>query len=331
MDCDLVLEGGGVKGIGLAGAVTVLAERGYRFRRVAGTSAGALVGALVAAGVPAGRLAAMVDEIDYAAFQDPGWLDRVPVVGKALSVLFENGVYEGDAVRAWVEARLMEAGVRTFADLRIDDDAGTALPPGRRYRLVVMASDVSTGRLVRLPWDYARYGLDPDEQLVADAVRASTAIPFFYEPVTLEGASGRSVLVDGGLLSNFPIDAFDRTDGRRPRWPTIGVKLSARPEANQVPRPVNGPLGMVAAMVRTMVNARDQMHLDDPCVVDRTIFVDTGRIDATDFDLDRSEQRLLYENGRAAAGRFLDEWDWEDHLARCRGVAEEEEAADGRR
>lgn len=329
MDCDLVLEGGGVKGIGLAGAVTVLAERGYRFRRVAGTSAGALVGALVAAGVPAERLAAMVDEIDYAAFQDPGWLDRVPVVGKALSVLFENGVYEGDAVRSWVEARLMEAGVRTFADLRIDDDDGTSLPPGRRYRLVVMASDVSTGRLVRLPWDYPRYGLDPDEQLVADAVRASTAIPFFYEPVTLEGASGRSVLVDGGLLSNFPIDAFDRTDGRRPRWPTIGVKLSARPEANQVPRPVNGPLGMVAAMVRTMVNARDQMHLDDPCVVDRTIFVDTGRVDATDFDLDRGEQRLLYENGRSAAERFLDEWDWEDHLARCRGGAGE--AADGRR
>lgn len=329
MDCDLVLEGGGVKGIGLAGAVTVLAERGYRFRRVAGTSAGALVGALVAAGVPAERLAAMVDEIDYAAFQDPGWLDRVPVVGKALSVLFENGVYEGDAVRSWVEARLMEAGVRTFADLRIDDDDGTALPPERRYRLVVMASDVSTGRLVRLPWDYARYGLGPDEQLVADAVRASTAIPFFYEPVTLEGAAGRSVLVDGGLLSNFPIDAFDRNDGRRPRWPTIGVKLSARPEANQVPRPVSGPLGMVAAMVRTMVNARDQMHLDDPCVVDRTIFVDTGRIDATDFDLDRGEQRLLYENGRSAAERFLDEWDWEDHLARCRAVAGE--AADGHR
>ena len=38
---DLVLEGGGVKGIGLAGAVLALDQAGYRFQRVAGTSAGA--------------------------------------------------------------------------------------------------------------------------------------------------------------------------------------------------------------------------------------------------------------------------------------------------
>ena len=57
----LVLEGGGVKGIALVGAISVLEERDYQFRRVAGTSVGAVVGSLVAAlapaagaGVPAG-------------------------------------------------------------------------------------------------------------------------------------------------------------------------------------------------------------------------------------------------------------------------------------
>ena len=49
MFADLVLEGGGVKGIALVGAISVLEERGYQFRRVAGTSAGAIVGALEAA------------------------------------------------------------------------------------------------------------------------------------------------------------------------------------------------------------------------------------------------------------------------------------------
>ena len=48
---DLVLEGGGVKGIGLVGAISVLEGSGYTFPRVAGTSAGAIVGALVAAGM----------------------------------------------------------------------------------------------------------------------------------------------------------------------------------------------------------------------------------------------------------------------------------------
>ena len=46
---DLVLEGGGVKGIGLVGAVLTLSGSGYVFPRVAGTSAGAIVAALVAA------------------------------------------------------------------------------------------------------------------------------------------------------------------------------------------------------------------------------------------------------------------------------------------
>jgi len=32
-------------------------------------------------------------------------------------------------------------------------------------------------------------------------------------------------LVDGGVLSNFPITVFDRSDGEQPRWPTFGVKI----------------------------------------------------------------------------------------------------------
>ena len=41
-DADLVLEGGGVKGLGTAGAVMGLLDAGYRFQRVAGTSVGAV-------------------------------------------------------------------------------------------------------------------------------------------------------------------------------------------------------------------------------------------------------------------------------------------------
>lgn len=85
-------------------------------------------------------------------------------------------------------------------------------------------SDVTSGHMVRLPWDYPRYGLDPDTQLVADAVRASASIPFFFRPAALTmPAGGRAaVCVDGGMLSNFPIHIFDRTSGDV-RWPTFGV------------------------------------------------------------------------------------------------------------
>jgi NTE family protein len=87
---------------------------------------------------------------------------------------------------------------------------------------------LTLGQLVQLPWDYESvYGLDPDKMPVADAVRASMSIPFIFRPLTLTNATTKvtSTLVDGGVLSNFPIDSLDRTDGRQPRWPTFGVTV----------------------------------------------------------------------------------------------------------
>ena len=51
-----MLEGGGVKGVGLVGAYAQLTEAGYEFHRIAGTSAGAIVGALIAAGMSPSEL-----------------------------------------------------------------------------------------------------------------------------------------------------------------------------------------------------------------------------------------------------------------------------------
>ncbi len=100
-----------------------------------------------------------------------------------------TGVYRGDYAHDFIAHQLRDLGVSTFGDLRLDDDE---LPPEQRYRLVVTAADVTTGQLVRLPWDYHRlYGLDPDEQPVADAVRASMSIPFVFRPVTLTSVTGR--------------------------------------------------------------------------------------------------------------------------------------------
>lgn len=314
-----MLEGGGVKGIGLAGAITALDAGGYRFERIAGTSAGALVGALVAAGMSPTRLEAIMRAVDYEEFADEGLLDRLGILGKGLSVIFEQGVFEGERVREWVAARLEEQGIRTFADLQLGPDPDGDLPPERRYKLVVMASDISRGRLVRLPWDYPDYGLDPDEQLVADAVRASTSIPFYYEPVRMKGGRGfEHVLVDGGMLSNFPVDTFDRTDGRRPRWPTLGVKLSARSDAMQRPEDVDNTFEFGRALLSTMIGFHDQMHLDDPCVVRRTIFVDTFDVRATDFGLDTQTRQRLYRSGRDAAEKFLTDWNFDAYVAECR-------------
>ncbi|MDQ1395244.1 MAG: hypothetical protein QOG64_503 [Acidimicrobiaceae bacterium] len=317
MDADLVLEGGGVKGIGLVAAIAALEQEGYTFHRVGGTSAGAIVGALVAAGMPVSRLQTIMREVDYCKFRDATRLDRLGPPGKALSLLTARGIYKGDYVRDWVADRLAELNVRTFADLAIDDPH-SSLPPEKAFRLVVHTSDVTKGELVRLPWDYARYGLDPATQSVADAVRASMSIPFFYRPATIGAAKLRSTCVDGGMLSNFPIDVFDRTDGKAPRWPTFGIKLSAKPEANRDVKPVRGVLGLGLAMIATMMNFHDQMHLDDPSVLARTMFVDTMGIKATDFDIDSTKQDALAANGEEAARAFLKGWDFTKYVQEFR-------------
>lgn len=326
---DLVLSGGGVKGIGLVGAVVALMEAGYTAQRVSGTSAGSIVGAIVAAASEGNRLGPadvkeLALQLDYHRFTDAGALERIPIVGPASAVLRGTGVYKGDYAHNWVRSQLLDLGVQTFGDLAIHDDL---LPPERRYRLVVTVADITTGQLVRLPWDYRRvYGLDADEQSVADAVRASMSIPFFFRPTTLTSVDGlTSTLVDGGLLSNFPIDSLDRTDGLQPRWPSFGVTvLPNLPQGNDrvipvlAPLHLAGPPQLLESVITTVLVGRDQAYLNQPWVSARTIRVDSTAVGFLDFDISEREIEALYAKGYAAAQDFLSAWDWAAYRRRFR-------------
>ena len=318
LKADLVLEGGGVKGIGLVGAISELERAGYSFGRVCGTSAGSIVGALIAAGVGSAELGEIMAGLDYRRFRDPAPLVRIPIAGPGLSILIERGIYEGNELKRWLGEILKAHGVETFGDLYAPDP-GSDLPPDLQYKLVVIAADLSRGEMVRLPWDYRdRYGLDPKEQRVVDAVRASMSIPIFFDPAKLRDSNGRvATLVDGGVVSNFPVAVFDRLSGE-PRWPTFGIKLSARPDARQLPNATGNPVAYVKALVSTMMSGHDQMYIDDPCVNRRTIFVDTFKVSATNFDLDAETARALYASGQRAAKGFLQGWDFATYKAECR-------------
>jgi NTE family protein len=326
---DLVLSGGGVKGIGLVGAVVALMDGGYRAQRVSGTSAGSIVGAIVAAASMGDQLdpeevKELALQLDYHKFTDAGTLERLPVLGPSFAVLRGTGIYKGDYAHDWVRSQLKNLGVRTFGDLAIDDDN---LPAEQRYKLVVTVADVTTGQLVRLPWDYRRvYGLDPDEQSVADAVRASMSIPFYFRPVTLTSSTGlTSTLVDGGILSNFPIDSLDRTDRRPPRWPSFGVTvLPNLPEGNDkvipalAPLRLLGPPHLLESVITTVLVGRDQAYLSQPWVNARTIRVDSTDVGFLDFDISNNEIEALYVKGYDAAQKFLSSWDWDTYLQRFR-------------
>src|SRR5207249_2194178 len=97
---DLVLEGGGVRGIGLLGAIVGMAEAGLSFPRIAGASAGAIVGALTAAHQAAGRpvadLVPVMESLEYERFKDGALLTRFGLLGKAVELMMSDGIYRGD-------------------------------------------------------------------------------------------------------------------------------------------------------------------------------------------------------------------------------------------
>lgn len=315
-----MLSGGGVKFIGLVGAIVALMDAGYSIQRVSGVSGGSVVGAIVAAA--GNRLSG--PQIKELALSVPlrSWRDAAPIpfVGPAWGFARDNGFYRGDVAHDWIRSELKNLGVSTFGDLAYDD---TSLLPERRYRAVVSVTDLTDTQLVRLPWDYRRvYGLDPDEQSVADAVRASMAVPFFFRPVTLTTASGRkATLVDGGVLSNFPIDSFDRPDGQLPKWPTFGVTVV--PQLGQglgemVPElkalRLFGPSSLLSDVLTTMLVGHDHTYLSQPWVSVRAIQVNSTAVGVLDFDVSRAQLEELYENGYVAAQRFLQTWDFTGYV-----------------
>ena len=219
---DGVFEGGGVKGIAFVGALEAAEAVGIaRWVNVAGTSAGSIVASLLAVGYRPRELREILEGTDYAAFADYGrggkWL------GGAYNALRGRGVCPGHAFTDWLADRFEASplGKRdpTFADLRRDLPADASEDDRRRaiYRLRVVASDVTEGRMLVLPDDLADYEDDqgrplvPDAFPIARAVRMSMSFPYFFEPVTLRRAGQSHLIVDGGLLSNFPVFLFDGT------------------------------------------------------------------------------------------------------------------------
>jgi NTE family protein len=307
---DLVLEGGGVKGIGLLGAVLALADAGYKFERIAGTSAGAIVAALVTAYQRAGRdlhdLDAVMHDLDFNRFAEGAGLTRVAgKLGEIVEVAVHGGGHSGDYLTEWLGAELKKVGVDTFADLRINDP-DSSLPDDQKYALVVHATDLSRRVLVRLPWDYPEYGMKADDIRVVDAVRASMSIPFYFRPVHQPTPRGTVTWVDGFLLSNYPITVFDRSDGRKPRWPTWGVKLGEDTRDKDRPdKPVRSGLRMAINALHTMTSDWNQYRYEDEGITQRTVYVDTTGVSATDFAISSETQDQLFVNGKLAARTFL--------------------------
>jgi len=234
------------------------------------------------------------------------------------------GQYSTKPFFDWLAANLARGRVDLFGGL-LDGVNGNL------SRLKVVVSDVTHGQMLVLPDDLSDEARA--EFSVADAVRLSMSIPFFFEPGWLPSkvlrcdnhlvpCSDGAVVIDGGILSNFPVWIFDSATGAQPRWPTFGFRLVDRERT--VTYRVQGPRGLAVAMFETMRTAHDSRHLS-AAKRSRTIRLDlTGviakhRVSVTSFELTDAAKDDLYRAGYQSTKRFLlDDWDWATHLrSRC--------------
>lgn len=373
---DLVMEGGGVLGVALAGYSYVLESAGIRFLGLGGTSAGSINALVIAAlGPPhaakSQRVAEVVANVPMASFIDGdgdardftdaivNGAGKFKLAMKGAQVIdnFSDdlGLHPGRKFRAWLSDQLAANGIATLADL---DAMQSVQPPGGyrvrpaperlhpsqqrspaqdadtgnvRGRLAVIAADVTTGTKVEFPKMAPLYWADPAALSPADFVRSSMSVPGFFHPVRVKGipqgpaAQQRwtemtsykgqrlpkeCVLVDGGIISNFPIAVF-HNHAKVPRSPTFGVKLGI-PAAE--PAVIDSPTELLAGVFNAARGALDQDFLvGNPDYRHLITYIDTGKHNWLNFNLSNAAKVDLFREGAKAAAAFLDGFNWANY------------------
>ncbi|MBS4173437.1 patatin-like phospholipase family protein [Bacillus sp. FJAT-49736] len=292
MDIDGVFSGGGIKGLALIGAFEELEAKGFTFKRIAGTSAGSIIAALVAAGYKSSELKSLANDIDLSGFLDTRktWLP-IPFA-KWLFLYWRLGLYRGRVFEDWLSKMLAAKGVYTFADLP-------------KERLRVVASDLTNGKLLVLPDNLVDLGVPIDSFPVARAIRMSCSIPYFFEPVKLKSLDGTNIIVDGAVLSNFPMWLFVGEGVKKAR-PVIGISLSSK-RMNHRKATIKNGFQLFGALFDTMKDAHDTRYISRQIEKD-IIFIPTDDFTSTEFTLTTEKKDALIELGRFRTKEFLKKW-----------------------
>ncbi|SOC21049.1 NTE family protein [Ureibacillus xyleni] len=290
MQIDGVFSGGGIKGFAYVGALQVLEEKNFTFKRVAGTSAGAIFACLIAAGYSASEVEEMLDDLNLKSLLDPPKPARTLPFLKWINLYFRMGLYKGKALEKLFYRKLAAKGVVTFNDLP-------------RGSLKLIASDLTNGKMVVIPDDLQKYGFEWRKFPVSKALRMSCGIPFFFEPIKLHDNKGECVFVDGGVLSNFPLWVFHQNKER----PILGFKLS-HPGEEMEPRKIANGLDLFDALFKTMKTAHDERYISRKHEKS-IVFIPVENVSSTQFDIDEEMKQQLIDIGRKKTMKFLETWD----------------------
>lgn len=188
----LVLSGGGAKGIAHIPVLQALDSMGIVPDLVIGTSMGSIVGGLYAMGYSGDSIAGIVKTVDWNVIL--GGDISLKDVGMEEKSEFKKYLIDLDLIKGKPKinsALLKDQKLRefiselTYPAFDIQDFDDLPIP----YR--AMTTDIVNGKEVLL-----------GEGSLGLAMRASMSIPGVFQPIPYEN----TLLVDGGILNNFPVD-----------------------------------------------------------------------------------------------------------------------------
>ena len=237
---NLVLEGGGVRGLAYAGVFSVLEQKGIiqQIEKVGGSSVGSIAGMLLSIGYNAAEIDSLMMKLPLQKFKD----GYGGLVGKYKRLKTDFGIFKGDAFEKWLQQLVAYKTGKpklTFEELHL-----LRLKNNHLYKeLYCTGTNLSKQQL-----EIFSFETTPAMPITL-AVRISGGVPLYFEPVALDNqlhkikksdtTSFVNYYVDGGMLSNYPISMFDSCDGSgiNPLFcdkvkfnnQTIGIKLE-RPQ-----------------------------------------------------------------------------------------------------
>ena len=200
----IVLGGGGAKGAAHIGVLKYIEEMGIPIDYVAGTSMGSIIGGLYSMGYSPDELATLIAGMNWSEYVGNS-LDRSamsPEVRKrnsslALIIPFSMDMFKKSDSKN-VASYLPSAYVNNTALINLFNSLCVGYQEETDFNdlpipFACVATDIATGNEVII-----RHGSVPT------AMRASMAIPGVFAPVLMD----HKVLVDGGLVNNFPADVI---------------------------------------------------------------------------------------------------------------------------
>lgn len=255
----------------------------------------------------------------------------------------DMGLNPGEAFHQWLTETIASFGIHDNEDL---ERKMNELPESIRFRaertdvindpavkinsdLAIIAAEINTETKIEFPRMRELFYENTDRVNPADYVRASMSIPMFYQPYTIEnlpngeesitnwkrivyhrgGPPKKAMFVDGGVMSNFPIDVFHRVG--LPTRPTFGVKLGLERVSNN---DVNSISKLIACCFDAARNLRDFEFISkNPDYKKLVSFIDIGNHNWLDFEISDEDKVDLFRRGAQAAKSFLENFDWEEY------------------